>query len=132
LRFRRQSPPDTAEIRRSAGVSEQPIVKSKFVKTTFQGGVMVRAIAVFVLLFNVVSVRAETVLTPAAKGCTRASLQKAIDKYIEALKQGKPSLMPLAPQAKYIERRKTLRARFQGRHPMINMRQRSAAVPFLP
>ena len=42
----------------------------------------------------------------AAKGCTRASLQKITNKYIEALKKGKPSLMPLASQAKYIERRK--------------------------
>jgi hypothetical protein len=70
---------------------------------------MIRAIAAFVLLFSTMSVRAETVLTPAAKGCTRASLQKAVDKYIGALKKGKPSLMPLTPQAKYIERRKTLK-----------------------
>jgi len=70
---------------------------------------MIRAIAVFVLLLSTMSVRAETVLTPVAKGCTRASLQKAVDKYIDALKQGKPSLMPLTPQAKYIERRKTIK-----------------------
>jgi hypothetical protein len=70
---------------------------------------MIRAIAAFVLLFSTMSVRAETVLTPAAKGCTRASLQKGVDKYIGALKKGKPSLMPLTPQAKYIERRKTLK-----------------------
>jgi len=70
---------------------------------------MIRAIAVFVLLFSTMSVQAETVLTPAAEGCTRASLQTAVDKYIDALKQGKPSLMPLTPQAKYIERRKTLK-----------------------
>ena len=70
---------------------------------------MIRAIAVFVLLFSTMSVRAETVLIPAAQGCTRASLQQAVDKYIDALKQGKPSLMPLTPQARYIERRKTLK-----------------------
>ncbi len=69
---------------------------------------MIRVIAAFVLLFSTMSVRAETVLTPAAKGCTRASLQKAVDQYIDALKQGNPSLMPLTPQARYIERRKTL------------------------
>jgi len=69
---------------------------------------MIRAIAAFVLLFGTMSVRAETVLTPAAKGCTRESLQKAVDQYIDALKQGNPSLMPLTPQARYIERRKTL------------------------
>jgi hypothetical protein len=70
---------------------------------------MIRVIAAFVLLFSTMSVRAETVLTPAVKGCTRASLQKAVDQYIDALRQGKPSLMPLTPQAKYIERRKTLK-----------------------
>ena len=69
---------------------------------------MIRVIAAFVLLFSTMSVRAETVLTTAAKGCTRASLQKAVDQYINALKQGNPSLMPLIPQARYIERRKTL------------------------
>jgi len=69
---------------------------------------MIRVIAAFVLLFSTMSVRAETVLTPAAKGCTRTSLQKAVDQYIDALKQGNPSLMPLIPQARYIERRKTL------------------------
>jgi hypothetical protein len=68
---------------------------------------MIRAIAMFVLLCCAMSARAETVLlTTAAKGCTRASLQKTTNKYLEALKKGKPSLMPLASQAKYIERRK--------------------------
>jgi len=47
-------------------------------------------------------------LTPVAAGCTRASLQGAVDKYLEALKKGDPSLMPLTPQAKYIERRKEI------------------------
>jgi hypothetical protein len=70
---------------------------------------MMRAIIVFVLLCSTLSVHAETVLlTPAAAGCTRASLQGAVDKYLDALKKGNPSLMPLAPQAKYIERRKEI------------------------
>jgi hypothetical protein len=43
---------------------------------------------------------------PAAKGCTRAGLQSAVDKYLEAMKQGNPSLLPLAAQAKYVENRK--------------------------
>ena len=68
---------------------------------------MIRVIAAFVLLFSMMSVRAETVLTPAAKGCTRASLQKAVHPVYRCLKQGNPSLMPLTPQARYIERRKT-------------------------
>ena len=70
---------------------------------------MIRAIIVGVLLCSTVSVHAETaLLTPAAAGCTRASLQSVTDKYLDALKKGNPSLMPLAPQAKYIERRKEI------------------------
>lgn len=68
---------------------------------------MNRVIALFVLFCSIASVRAETaLLTAAAKGCTRASLQAIADKYVMALKKGKPSLMPLASQVKYIERRK--------------------------
>jgi hypothetical protein len=67
---------------------------------------MIRAIAMFVLLWCAVPAWAETVLTATAKGCTRAILQKTTDKYLKALEKGKPSLMPLASQAKYIERRK--------------------------
>jgi len=61
---------------------------------------MVRAITTLMLLLSIVPIRAE------AAGCTRASLQGAVDKYMEALKKGTPSIMPLAPQAKYIENRK--------------------------
>ena len=68
---------------------------------------MIRAIVMFVLLLcSIASVHAETALLPAAKGCTRARLLAIADKYVAALKKGKPSLMPLASQAKYIERRK--------------------------
>ena len=67
---------------------------------------MIRATALFVLFCAAVSVRAETVAsTAAAAGCTRASLQATVDKYLDALKKGNPSLMPLAPQAKYMENR---------------------------
>jgi hypothetical protein len=38
--------------------------------------------------------------------CTRESLQVKVDAYIYALKKGESSLMPLAPEAKYIENRK--------------------------
>jgi hypothetical protein len=56
-----------------------------------------------VLLCSTLAVAAE----PAAlKGCTRASLQAATDKYLDAMKKGTPSLMPLAAQVKYIENRK--------------------------
>ena len=67
---------------------------------------MIRATTMLVLLCCTMPAWADTVLATAAKGCTRASLQKVTNKYIEALKKGKPSRMPLAPQAKYIERRK--------------------------
>jgi hypothetical protein len=66
---------------------------------------MIRVIATFMLLFSIASVRAETAV---AAGCTRASLQGAVDKYMKALKKGKPSILPLAPQAKYIENRKEI------------------------
>jgi hypothetical protein len=70
---------------------------------------MIRAIATFVLLCCTLPLRAETaLLTPAAAGCARASLQAAVDKYLDALKKGNPSLMPLASQPKYIERRKEI------------------------
>jgi hypothetical protein len=67
---------------------------------------MIRAFAVLVLICSTASVRAETaVLSAAAAGCTRASLQATVDKYLEALKKGNPKLMPLAAQAKYMENR---------------------------
>jgi hypothetical protein len=67
---------------------------------------MIRAIGMFVLLCSGLSVRAETaLLTAQATGCTRESLQSAADKYLDALKKGDPSLMPLAPQAQYMENR---------------------------
>ena len=69
---------------------------------------MVRSIAMFMLLCCTVPARAETVPAAAAKGCARASLQKITNKYLEALKKGEPSRMPLASQAKYIERRKAV------------------------
>ncbi len=70
---------------------------------------MIRAIALLVLLSSIASVQAEPLLlTPVTAACTRDSLQSITNKYLDALKSGNPSLMPLAPGAKYIERRKTL------------------------
>jgi len=63
---------------------------------------MIRSIAVFALFCSLSSGSS----TAAAAGCTRASLQATVDQYLAALKQGTPSTMPLASQAKYIERRK--------------------------
>jgi hypothetical protein len=67
---------------------------------------MNRAISMFILFCSIASVRAETASLPVeVKGCTRAGLQSITDKYLEALKKGNPARMPLAAQAKYIERR---------------------------
>jgi hypothetical protein len=67
---------------------------------------MVRAIALLVLLCSSLSVWAADVSTTVVAGCTRESLQGTVDKYLDALKKGTLSLMPLAPEAKYIENRK--------------------------
>jgi hypothetical protein len=67
---------------------------------------MIRAISVFLLICFAMPAWAEPVLPPVAKGCTRAGLQELTNKYLDALKKGNPTLMPLASQAKYIERRK--------------------------
>ena len=66
---------------------------------------MIRAMALLALFCGAVTVRAETVVSAAAAGCTRANLQATADKYLNALKQGNPSLMPLASKATYMENR---------------------------
>ena len=67
---------------------------------------MNRALALFVLLCSSFYVRAETVPGPVqATGCTRENLQKTVDAYLNSLRSGNPSLMPLARQAKYMENR---------------------------
>ena len=68
---------------------------------------MIRAIAIFAVLCSVLSLHAETALLPAA-GCSRADLQAAVDKYLDALRKGTPSGMPLASPAKYVENRKKI------------------------
>jgi len=70
---------------------------------------MIRTTALLVLLCCTSYVRAETSASADAKpGCKRADLQKTVNKYLDALKQGKPSRMPLAKGAKYIENRKEM------------------------
>lgn len=67
---------------------------------------MLRTMALLMLLFSTAFVRAETAaLFVAAAGCTRADLQATVDKYLDALQKGNPSLMPMAGQARYIENR---------------------------
>jgi hypothetical protein len=62
---------------------------------------MIRAIVMFALLGSTSFLQAET-------RCTRANLQAAVDKYLEALSKGTPSLMPLTKEATYIENRKQI------------------------
>ena len=70
---------------------------------------MMRAITLFALLGCTLSLRAETVPISAEKAaCTRAGLQQTVNLYLDALKKGDPSLMPLAEGARYIENRKVV------------------------
>jgi len=62
---------------------------------------MIRVVAVIVLFCSTIS-------TAAAADCTRESLQAVTDRYLDALKQGKPSLMPLTAQAGYNENKKDI------------------------
>ena len=68
---------------------------------------MFRVIAVLVLLCSTFSCQLKEVsFSEAPNLCAREGLQAKVDAYIDALKKGEPSLMPLAPGAKYIENRK--------------------------
>ncbi len=67
---------------------------------------MIRKISMPVLLFSIVLSISVTVL--ASSDCSRAELQEITGKYLDALKKGSPSMMPLKPEAKYIENRKEI------------------------
>ena len=68
---------------------------------------MYRVIAVLVLLCGTIFCHVQDVSSSGLQNqCTREGLQAKVDAYITALKKGEPSLMPLAPGAKYIENRK--------------------------
>jgi hypothetical protein len=62
---------------------------------------MIRPIIIFLLLCS-------PSLSQSQPKCSRADLQSKVDKYVEALKKGTPSLMPLASGAKYVENRKEI------------------------
>jgi hypothetical protein len=66
---------------------------------------MIRRYFIAVLLGALI-INALSVL--ASSECSRAALQEKADKYLDALKKGSSSVMPLAPQAKYIENRKEI------------------------
>ena len=68
---------------------------------------MMRACTIVALLWSTAFVRAENLVSgPVQAACMRAGLQQAVDRYLDALRKGTPSLMPLASGAKYIENRK--------------------------
>ncbi|MBN1905293.1 MAG: hypothetical protein JW927_09370 [Deltaproteobacteria bacterium] len=58
------------------------------------------------LLLSFLMINCSSVM--ASSECSRAVLQETADKYLDALKKGSFSVMPLAPQAKYIENRKEM------------------------
>jgi hypothetical protein len=62
---------------------------------------MIRTILLMAILFGAASAQAQT----AAAGCNRASLQATVDKYLDALTKGDPTLLPTTPQTKYMENR---------------------------
>jgi hypothetical protein len=63
---------------------------------------MNRVVALLALFCGVLSLQTETA---SAAGCTRTSLQTSVNQYLDALKKGDASLLPLSPQAKYMENR---------------------------
>ena len=68
---------------------------------------MFRVIAVLALLCGTFSCQVKDVsFSEAQNPCIRERLQAKVNAYIDSLKKGEPSLMPLAPGAKYIENRK--------------------------
>ena len=69
---------------------------------------MFRVLAVFLLLCSAFFSFAAAAVPGAETGCARADLQAKVDKYVDALKKGDASLMPLAPKSVYIENRKEI------------------------
>ncbi len=68
---------------------------------------MYRVIVVVAFLLCTFSIKSMAVsVSTAGNGCTRGSLQQKVDSYLDALRNGEASRMPLAEDAKYIENRK--------------------------
>jgi hypothetical protein len=66
---------------------------------------MIRPVVIFAMFcgFSIVQVE---IAGASPAGCTRTDLQTVVDKYIDAVKQGKSSILPLASKIKYIENSK--------------------------
>jgi hypothetical protein len=75
-------------------------------------GAMIRMIAIIAMLFSASFWHASTAVA-ASMGCTRVELQSVVDRYVQAVKQGNPAIMPLAAHARYVEN-KTETAMGQG------------------
>jgi hypothetical protein len=69
---------------------------------------MFRTIALILLLYGSASFGAANQLTAATVKCTRSNLQRTVDKYLEALMRGTPSILPLATPSRYVENRKEI------------------------
>jgi hypothetical protein len=68
---------------------------------------MLRIIAILALVCVTFSCQVkDSSLSEVQNPCTRESLQAKVDAYIDALKKGESSSMPLAAGAKYIENMK--------------------------
>lgn len=68
---------------------------------------MFRVTVFLLFLCSILSCHLKDVSHPGDQNqCTRGILQAKVDAYIDSLKKGDSSLMPLAPGAKYIENRK--------------------------
>ena len=55
------------------------------------------------LLCSALLFQAENALAAQSKGCTRSTLQAAVDSYIAAQQTGDPSKMSMSPKVKYVE-----------------------------
>ncbi len=64
---------------------------------------MTRIILTTILSFVFFLPAAASVLAAAQTECTRGELQSKVDRYLDALRKGDPTLMPLTPDAEYIE-----------------------------
>src|SRR5512138_1287921 len=67
------------------------------------------AIAMVAILISITSLNAAPLpFSAAVKACAREDLQAAVDGYLDAMRKGTPSSMPMASTMKYMENRREL------------------------
>jgi hypothetical protein len=69
---------------------------------------MFRITTLFLLLYGIPCFWSGNQLTAATTKCTRSDLQATVDQYLAALKEGNPSILPLATPSRYVENRKEI------------------------